>query len=174
MLNILKIWSLCLWHNWSWTKITQRSPSVKNGPYHLINYLSYHAKTVHGFVWMSDQYLVQISSNSEMVELEPFVQLTRNDPSLIIDNFSLFHSCLFHKSCPDSIPIRTDFIAFWLLPLVSYVVLLFLFSYLLSILFLAQCGKLSFHTSLIDFFDALKAITAMPNPGTKYYAVSIL
>jgi len=29
---------------------------------------------------MFGQHLVQISSNSEMVELEPFVELTRNDP----------------------------------------------------------------------------------------------
>jgi len=36
----------------------------------------YHAKILHGFIWMTGQHLVQISSNSEMVELEPFVELT--------------------------------------------------------------------------------------------------
>ena len=29
---------------------------------------------------MFEQHFLQISSNSEMVELEPFVELTRNDP----------------------------------------------------------------------------------------------
>jgi len=33
---------------------------------------------------MFGQQLAQISSNSEMVELEPFVELTRNDPTAII------------------------------------------------------------------------------------------
>ena len=32
---------------------------------------------------MFGQYLVHISSNSEMVKLQPFVELTRNDPTYL-------------------------------------------------------------------------------------------
>jgi len=41
-------------------------------------------KFLHGFIWMIGQQLMQISSNSEMVELEPFVELTRNDLNEIV------------------------------------------------------------------------------------------
>jgi len=40
---------------------------------------------LHAFIWMFEQHFLQISSNYEMVELEPFVELTRNDTVLIRD-----------------------------------------------------------------------------------------
>ena len=39
-----------------------------------------HIYILYAFIWMFGQHFLQISSNSEMVELEPFVELTRNDP----------------------------------------------------------------------------------------------
>jgi len=39
---------------------------------------------LHAFIWIFEQHFLQISSNSEMVELESFgkfVELTRNDPA---------------------------------------------------------------------------------------------
>jgi len=45
--------------------------------------LPYQPKILRGFIWMFGQHVVQISSNSEMVELESvrkFFELARNDP----------------------------------------------------------------------------------------------
>ena len=41
--------------------------------------LKYKAKLLQCFIWMFGQHLLQISSNSEIVKMQPFVEVTQNN-----------------------------------------------------------------------------------------------
>jgi len=87
----------------------RHSPSIKNGLYQVWSKSIISETTCHimqnilcGYIWMSGQYLVQISSNSEMVELESvrkFAELTRNDPTAKHNSRDSNHSLLNDKDC---------------------------------------------------------------------------
>ena len=64
---------------WQLRKVKQWVlPGPAKGQY-LRNYLRYQAKIVHAFLNVVEEHSLKVSSNSEMVDLEPFVELTWND-----------------------------------------------------------------------------------------------
>ena len=75
---------------WTWQNFTRHSRKVKIGSSlglfkssYLKNYSRYSRKILHTLLNMIKQHLLQISSNSEMVDLEAFVELAWNDPLII-------------------------------------------------------------------------------------------